>query len=161
MHDVGIRCVDLGHVAFPTALRLYFRRFHVLVLSIEIRACCHALCSWHHWQESGFVVMICKIEVASDFSVTRQRISISWGIRELLRCSRRAPSRRPTVADGCLHRRLEPNFRFGRYHCRSNSSVHPLQIDLPRKISLSSPIMPGSRAFSNVRKRTFPMSDYM
>ena len=36
MHDLGISCVDLGHVALPTAL--YLERF--LLLLIEVRACC-------------------------------------------------------------------------------------------------------------------------
>ena len=39
MHDVGIRSVDLGHVARPTALHLH--RF--LVLSIEVHACCDSV----------------------------------------------------------------------------------------------------------------------
>ena len=50
MHDVGIRCVDLGHVALPAAL--YLHRF--LVLLIEVCACCDSAVDFTGKKLSGF-----------------------------------------------------------------------------------------------------------
>ena len=50
MHDVGIRCVHLRHIALPTAL--YLHRF--LVLSIEVRACHDSAVNFTGNKLSGF-----------------------------------------------------------------------------------------------------------
>ena len=64
MHNVGIHCVDLGHVALPTTL--YLQRF--LVVLIEVRhVLAVTLLSTSPAQESGFTIVIFKIKVASDF----------------------------------------------------------------------------------------------
>ena len=96
MHDVGINCVNLRHVP----LQLHFTCSATLFLSFEVRACCDSAVDFKS-KKVVSVVVIFKIEVARDFYVTKQRISTSWGVCRLLRCSRRAPSaalRLPTVA---------------------------------------------------------------
>ena len=96
MHDVGIRCVDLGHVAF----QLHFTRSAILFLSFEVRTCCDSAVDFTGKKVVSVVAMF-KIEVALDFYMTKPRISTSWGVCRLLGCSRRVPSaavRLPTVA---------------------------------------------------------------
>ena len=91
MHDVGIRCVDLGHVALHSA---------TLFLSSVVRACCDSAVDFTGKTVVSVVAMF-KIEVVIDFYVTKQRVSTFWGVCRLLGCSRRAPSaavRLPTVA---------------------------------------------------------------
>ena len=116
--------------------------------------------------------------------MTKQRISTScsWGVCRLLGCSRRAPSRRATIADGCLRMKCIAIIYTAYHHCcfhslcvclsirrdeglklslrtyRSNSVSFHFTQTFPEKF-LSSPIMPCSRAFFNVRNRAFPTSD--
>ena len=76
MHDVGIRCVDLGHVA----LQLHFTCCGAtLFLSLVVRACCDSAVAFTG-KKVVSVVALFKIEVAIDFYVTKQRISTSWGV---------------------------------------------------------------------------------
>ena len=144
MHAVGISCVDLGHVA----LQLHFTCSATLFLSFEVRACCDSAVDFTG-KKVVFVVAIFKIEVARDFYVTKQRIifpGVFFDFSELEESS----LRRATVADGCLHRRAQSNFRFvpvPQTQCPSTSRRPSL------KKSLSSPIMPCSRALFNVRNR--------
>ena len=76
-------------------------------------------------------------------------------------CSRRAPSaalRLLTVA--CAWIASPHGIKLSLRTCRSNSVSFHFTQTFPEK-SLSSPIMPCSTAFFNVRNRTFPMSDCM
>ena len=97
----------LRHVALPTAL--YLQRF--LVLSIKIRACCDSAVDFTG-KKVVSVVVIFKIELARNFSVTQQRSSVSLGVSSTSRVLKERSLRRATVDDGYLHRRAEPNFRF-------------------------------------------------
>ena len=65
MDDVGIRCVDLGHVA----LQLHFTRSATLFLSFEVRACCDSAVNFTG-KKVVSVVAIFKIQVAIDFYMT-------------------------------------------------------------------------------------------
>ena len=125
MHDVGIRCVDLGHVP----LQLHFTCCGAaLFLSFEVRACCNSAVDFTGKKVVSVDAMF-KIEVAIDFYVTKQRISTSSGVCRLLGCSRRAPStavRLPTVASS---RGNKLSIRS----CRSNSvSLHFTQTFLEK-----------------------------
>ena len=146
MHHVDM---TLGLLRF----QLHFTCNAILFLSFEVRACCDSAVDFTD-KKVVSVVVIFKIEVARDFYLPEQRISTSWGICRLLGCSRRAAS----AALRCwrLHRRAESNASY----LSLKLSVLPLHAGLPWK-SLSSPIMPCSRAFFNVRNRAFPMSDCM
>ena len=97
MHDVGIRCVDLGHVA----LQLHFTCSATLFLSFEVHACWDSAVDFTG-KKVVSVVAIFKIEVACDFYVTT-----SWGVFRLLGSLKRAPSTalRPTV--GCIAARIQ------------------------------------------------------
>ena len=111
------------------------------------------LCCGFHMQESVSVVVIFKIEVARDFYVTKQRISTSWGCLSTSRLLEESSLRRVTVADGCLHRRAESNFRFvpvAQTQCPSTSRKPSL------KKSLSSPILPCARALLIVHEHSLP-----
>ena len=159
MHDVGIRCVDLRHVALPTALYLQCGP----VLSTEVRACCVLYCRLHrHWQESGFRRYDLEIEVARDFSVTQQGISLSLGVSLTSRVLKESFPRRASY--GCrrllLHRHAKPNFRFGGIIFAQTQVSFRFKLTFPKK-SLSSPIMLCSRALSNVRNRACLTSDCM
>ena len=137
MHDVGISCVHLGHVALPTAL--YLQR--ILVLSIEARVCCDSAADFIG-KKVVSVVVIFKIDIARDFSVIQQKImSISLGVSLTFRVLSRGKLPPPRYG----YRRLPPSpcgtkLSLWRNHCRSNSSVLPLHAGFPEK-SLSSPIM--------------------
>ena len=123
MHDVGINCVNLGHVA----LQLHFTCSATLFLSFEVRACCESAVDFTS-KKVVSVVAIFKIEVARDFYMTKQRISTSWGICRLLGCSWRAPSavlRLPAVA--CIATR---NQTFAPY-LLLKFSILPLHANLP------------------------------
>ena len=150
MHDVGIRCVDLGLVALPTAL--YFQLY---LVSFVRGTCMLRLCCRFHRQEVVSVVVIFKVEVARDFYVTKQRISTSWGVFRLLGCSRRASSTALwllTVA--CAWIASPRGIKLSLRTCHSNSVSFLFTQTFPEK-SLSSPIMPCSRASFNVRNRAF------
>ena len=105
-HAVGIRCVDLGHVV----LQLHFT-CSTLLLSFEVRACCDSAVDFTG-KKVVSVVAIFKIEVGHDFYVTRQRIMHFLGCFSTSRELEESSLCRFTVADGCLHRRAESNFRF-------------------------------------------------
>ena len=83
MHDVGINCVNLGHVE----LQVHFTCSATLFLSFEVRACCDFAVDFAS-KKMVSVVAIFKIEVALDSYVTKQRTSTSWGVCLLLGCSR-------------------------------------------------------------------------
>ena len=90
MHDIGIHCVDLGHVA----LQLHFTVLAALPCFVRSRyvrvaATLLSISQARKWFPS---LRSLTFEVARDFYVTKQRISISWGVCRLLGCSRRAPS---------------------------------------------------------------------
>ena len=122
---IAAMCVDLGYVALPTAL--YLQRFLVHVLSIEVHVCvrCDSAVDFTD-KKVVSVVVIFKIEVTHDFSVTQQGIRISLGVLSTSRVLEESFLHHATVADGCLHRRVEQNFRFGgiislKFKCPSNS----------------------------------------
>ena len=100
MHAVGIRCVDLGHVAF----QLHFPCSANVFLSFEVRACCDSAVDFTG-KKVVFVVAIFKIEIARDFYVTKQRIMHVPGCFSTYRELEESSLRRATVADGCLHHR--------------------------------------------------------
>ena len=76
MHDVGIHCVDLGLQLLR--LQLHFTCSATLFLLFEVHACYDSAVVFTGKKVIS-VVVIFKIEVARDFYVTKQRISISWG----------------------------------------------------------------------------------
>ena len=123
---------DLGLVALPTAL--YLQRY---LVSFVRGTCVLRLCCRFHRQESGFRRCDLKIEVARDLYVSKQRISIFWGVCRLLGCSRRAPSavlRLLTVRlrMNCIASR---NQTFASYlNLSLKLSVLPLHADLPWKV---------------------------
>ena len=144
MHAVGIRCVDLGHVA----LQLHFT-CSTLLLLFEVRAYCDSAVDFTG-KKVVSVVAIFKIEVAHAFYVTRQRIMHFLGCFSTSRELEESSLCRFTVADSCLHRRAESNFRFvpvAQTQCPFTSRRPSL------KKSLSSPIMPCSRALFNAKKK--------
>ena len=72
MHDVGIRYVDLGHVA----LQLHFTRSAILFRSFEVRDCCDSAVDFTGKKVVSVVAMFkIEFEVAIDFYMTKQRIS--------------------------------------------------------------------------------------
>ena len=126
--DLGINCVNLGHVA----LQRHFTcsATSALFLSFEVRACCDSVVDFTG-KKVVSVVAIFKIEVTRDFYVTKQRISTSWVVCRLLGCSRRPPSaalRLLTVA--CIATR---NQTFASY-LSLKLSVLPFRANLPWKI---------------------------
>ena len=141
---------DLGLVALPTALTCRATLF----LSFEVRE----ISQTRKWFS---IVVIFKVKVARDFYVTKQRIGTSLDVCRLLGCSRRAPSAvlwllTVACARSALLRRIKLSLRT----CRSNSVSFHFTQTFPEK-SLSSPIMPCSRAFFNVRNRALPTSNWM
>ena len=128
MHGVGIRCVDLRHVALPTCTP-FGTCSGTLFLSLEVRACCDSAVDFIGKNVASGVVIF-KIEVARDFYVTnKQKISTSYGVCRLFGCSRRAPPgaalRLLTVV--CIAAR---NQTFASY-LSLKLSVLPLHADLP------------------------------
>ena len=126
-----------------------------LVLSIEAHVCCTTLLYTSLARKWFPSMWFFKIEVVRDFSVTQQEISIFLGVSSTSRVLEKYGS----SADGCLHRcgeertfvlevSLSPKPK-----CPSTSCIPSL------KKSLSSPIMPCSRAPCSVRNRAFPTSD--
>ena len=99
MHDVGIRCVDLGIVALPTALHLqrclvsFIRGTCVLDSAVDFTGKKLKVVS---------VVVIFKIEVARDFYVTKHKNQHFLGCLSTSRLLEESSLRRATVADGCL-----------------------------------------------------------
>ena len=151
IQDVGINCVNLGHVA----LQLHFTCSATLFLSFEVRACFDSAVDFTS-KKVVSVVAIFQNEVARDFYVTKQRISTSWGVTS--RVLEESSLRRATVADGCLHRHAESNFRS----VPVAQTQYPSTLRKPSlKKSLSSPIKPCSTALFDVRNRAFPTSDCM
>ena len=134
--------------------QLHFTCNASLFLLIEVwRACVLRLC-----KKVVSVVVIYKIEIARDFYVIRQRISTSWDVCRLLGCSSRAPSAALllTVASITARNQIFPSeVSLSPRLERSSTSRTP-----SLKKSLLSPIMPCSKALSNVRNRAFPTSDY-
>ena len=61
-----------------------------LFLLLEVRACCDSAEDFIG-KKVASVVVIFKIEVVRNFYLTKQKISTSYGVCRLLRCSRRAP----------------------------------------------------------------------
>ena len=109
--------------------QLHFTCSATLFLSFEVRACYDSAVNFTG-KKVVSVVVVFKIEVARDFYVTKQRISTSRGVCQLLGCSMRAPSaalRLLTVA--CIAERY-----LSLRTCRSISSVLPLHADLPEKV---------------------------
>ena len=100
--------LTLGMLRFQLHF-IYLQR--ILVLSVEVRACCDSAVDFID-KKVVSVVVIFKIDVARDFSVTQQGISISLGVLSTVRVLEEGSLRSATVAVGCLHRRVEPNFRF-------------------------------------------------
>ena len=128
MHDVGIRCADLGHVALP--LWLHFTWSGTLFLSLEadVRAASLRLCCQIHRQAKWFPSTSLGLLTSKSpvISATKQRISTSWVLT--LSTSRdrvleESSLRRATVANGCLHRRVESNCRFV-YVSKTQVSIH-------------------------------------
>ena len=124
-HDVGINCVNVGHVA----LQLHFTCSATLFLSFEVRACCDFAVDFAS-KKVVSVVAIFKIEVARDFYVTKQRISTSWGACRLLGCSRRGEL--PPPRYGC--RRLPRGIKLSLSTCRSNSVSFYFTQTFPEKV---------------------------
>ena len=106
-----------------------------LFLSFEVRASCDSAVDFTS-KKVVSVVAIFKIEVARDFYATKQRISTSWGVRLLTsRVLQEGSLRRVTVADGCLHRHAESNFRFVDLPaCRSNPVSFHFTQTFPEKV---------------------------
>ena len=84
--------LTLGRLRFQ--LHFYIRRYTLfLSFKVVVRACCDSAVDFTGTHMvSVDVVVVFKIEVTSDFYVTKQRISTSWGVCRLLGCARRAPS---------------------------------------------------------------------
>ena len=121
--------------------QLHFSYLQRYLVSFVRGSCVLRLCCRFHSQESGMVsvVVIFKIEVARDFYVTKQRISISWGVCRLLGCSRRALSaslRLLTVA--CAWIASPRGIKLSLRTCRSNLSVLR-KASTSRRPSLKSP----------------------
>ena len=127
MHDVGIRCVDLGHVTFPTAL--YLQRFLVSFNRGVLRLCCRF---------TGKTVV--SIDVMRScpwfqrYSPKNVNIGTSWSVCQLLGCWKRAArsAAAPLLTVACIAA-WNQTFTSEVYHCRSGSSVLPLHADLPCK----------------------------
>ena len=138
MHDVGIHCVHFGLVALPTAL--YLQRY---LVSFVRGTCVLQLCCRFHRQESGF--RRCDLSKSPVISTWLSKESALPGMFVDFSVARgEFPPPRARVADGCLHRREESNFRFvpvAQTQCPSISR-RPSQ-----KKSLPSPIMPCSLSF--------------
>ena len=97
------------------------------------------------------VVVIFKIEVIRDIYVTKQRISTSLGvllISRVLEESRLPPPRGCTVADGCLHRRAESNFRF--------VPVAPTQVSFHFTQTFPEKVLVVSKSFVHRKKQSLP-----
>ena len=129
MHDVGIRYVDLGHVALQLVLLCF-------LLSRYVRAATLLSISQERKWFSSLRSLKSKSPVISTgLSKELYFLGVFFDFSELEESS----LRRATVADGCLHRRAQSNFRFvpvGQTQCPSTSRRPSL------KKSLSSPIMP-------------------
>ena len=128
MHDVGIPCVDFGYVALPTAQvtcspTLFFWSRHV-------RAAYSAVDFTDTGKKlSGFRRYDLEIKVACDFSVTQKRISISLGVSSTSWVLEESSPAALAMATAATARGTK--LLLWMYHCRSNSSVVPLQVDLP------------------------------
>ena len=108
-HDVGIRCVDLRHVALPTTLLSA-----TLFLSFEVRACCDSAVDFTS-KKVVFVVGIFKIEVARDFYLVSKESALPGVSVDFSGAQGELPSPRygrwPLLAHE-LHRRAESNVCF-------------------------------------------------
>ena len=107
--------------------------------SFEVRACCDSAVDF----TGEKVVSVVVIEVARDFYVAKQRISISWGV-----CRRSgARGELPPPRDGWWRLLASPRgIKLSLRTCRSTQSPSTSRRPSLEK-SLSSPIMPCSRAY--------------
>ena len=155
---VGIRCVDLGHVASNCTLHVASATLF-LSFVVYVPRCCHSAVDFTGKKVVSVVAMF-KIEVAIDFYVTISKVSTSWGVCRLqVGCSRRAPSPRY----GC--RRLLASscgIKLSIRSCRSNSvSFYFTQTFLEKVLLVFNHAMLKSRALFNVRNRASRRPDCM
>ena len=114
--------------------QLHFTFSATLFLSFKVRACCDSAVDFTG-KKVVFVLVIFNIEVARNFYVTEQRISIPWGLsisRVRVLAELESSLRRATVADGCLRMNCisARNQTFASY-LSLKLSVLPLHADLP------------------------------
>ena len=158
MHDVRIRicCVDmkLGLLRF----QLHFTCGATLFLSFEVRAWCDSAVDFTG-KKVVSVFVIFKKSKSPVISTCLSKESALPGVFVDFSVAR---GELPPPRYGCwrllaheLHRRAESNFRFvpvAQTQCPSTSPAQTF-----REKSLSSPTMPCSKAFFNVRNRPFPI----